>query len=69
MKFKVGDLVRTTKGGRFPEEGPFEGEIVSFCKWREYDAAMIKKRERYSKNWQIVRCLVKNLEPIKSFSD
>jgi hypothetical protein len=53
---KIGDKVRTNKGGRGPNEGPFDGVIVGFSSWRNYNAANVKKV-----NGIIVQCLLKNL--------
>jgi acyl carrier protein len=60
-KFNIGDKVHTNKGGRFDREGPFTGKIVGFSKWRNYDAANVRK----DLNGRVVQCLLKNLELIK----
>lgn len=72
IELKIGDKVRTIKGGREiftdhykyiirgnknNEYGPFSGEIIKFTKWKKYKAAVIKK----DKDGRKVCCLLKNL--------
>lgn len=64
MKFKIGDNVFTVEGGRFRDEGPFSGVITGFSKWKHYDAANVKKRDKYG-DFITVQCLIKNLIKIK----
>lgn len=63
IKFKIGDKVKTIKGGRLPDEGRFEGIIAGFSKWKTYNAANVKKIGRTGKEIT-VQCLIKNLVKI-----
>lgn len=60
----IGDIVKTSKGGRFRTEGPFEGMVVSFNKWRGYDAATVLKKGKSGRGSK-VQCLIKNLVLVK----
>lgn len=61
---KIGDRVQAMKGGRFPTEGSFTGTIVGFSKWRNYDAANVRKDSPRNSHGATVQCLVKNLKVI-----
>ena len=57
----IGDTVKTCKGGRGAGEGRFQGKVVGFSQWRDYDAANVRKS-----SGRTVQCLVKNLTVIRS---
>lgn len=59
--FKIGDVVSTSKGGRFSYEGPFKGTVVGFSEWAGKPAAQVRKS-----SGQIVQCIQKNLTLISS---
>lgn len=63
IKFKIGDHVRTIKGGRLRDEGVFSGIITGFSKWRQYPAVNVKKIGRNGRELT-VQCLVHNLVKI-----
>jgi hypothetical protein len=63
ITFKIGDKVLTVKGGRLKDEGSFSGIITGFSKWRQYDAANVKKIGRNGREIT-VQCLVHNLVKI-----
>lgn len=58
-ELKVGDEVFTKKGCRMV--GPTGGVIIGWSKWKDYDAAMVKKYDG-----RISQFLVKNLYKTKS---
>jgi len=60
--FKIGDHVRTEKGGR--HEWPFSGKIVGFGKWRDYPTAVVEKRSNYVLTQKRVRVLIKNIKKL-----
>jgi hypothetical protein len=62
---KIGDRVRTKKGGRLLGEGPFKGAVVGFSKWRGYNAVNVRKDYFRSSYGRTVQCLEKNLVVIK----
>ncbi len=71
LYLKVGDKVRTIKGGRFIKEDPdiphgkFSGTIVRFTKWGIFNAAMVKKDNPKEGKKKVVLCLMKNLCPVE----
>ena len=54
IEFKIGDKVRTNKGCRI--NGPSSGVIVGWSKWKDYEAAQVKKE-----NGVVRQFLLKNL--------
>ena len=54
VEFKIGDKVRTLKGCRL--NGTSSGVIVGWSKWKDYEAAQVKKTDG-----KIRQFLIKNL--------
>ncbi len=54
-KFKLKDVVMTTKGCR--QKGGFAGIVVGFGTWKEYPAVKVRKNS----DGRTVMCLAKNL--------
>lgn len=57
IELKIGDKVRTTRGCRI--SGPSTGNIVGWSKWKDYEAAQVRKPDG-----KIRQFLIKNLEKI-----
>ena len=61
MRFRKGDIVSTTQGGRFYNEGPFVGVVLKTqMKWKNYPAVVVRKLNNI-RGQEKVLCLVKNL--------